>query len=95
MGKQEKNGNCTIFAKGGGVPHLWKKNKNKNYFHFFLMKASLILFSEMEDNLHIFVNSAGADGGPRSKVCSCLTLRLAPINATRIFLEDMLGGQFF
>ena len=79
-------------------------------FNFFL--DSLILFSEMEDNLHIFVNgiqpiklknktmraktnSAGADGGPRSKVCSCLTLRLAPIDAIGNFSEDMLGGRFF
>ena len=40
-------------------------------------------------------NSAGADGGPRSCICACFTLRSAPIDTSGIFSAQVsgLGGR--
>ena len=37
-------------------------------------------------------NSAGVDGGPRSRVCACLTLHSSPIDISGIFSAHMSEG---
>ena len=68
-----------------------KQNKSSNNFFIYYIKSGVHLHILSVTNLYQI--SAGADGGPRSRVCARLTLRSAPHRHQRIFLAHVSGRR--